>query len=271
MIEPENPEITIEHQCELLGISRSGYYYKSRGESAYSLQIMRLIDEEYTRHPFYGSRRLTAWLRREGHVVNVKRVSRQMSKMGIQAIYQKPNLSKADKAHKKYPYLLRGLSVERPDQVWASDITYIRMRTGFVYLVVVMDLYSRYILSHEISTSLESEFCINALERSLKTTAPEIFNTNQGVQFTSKNFTDILEGNDIKISMDGKGRAFDNIFVERLWRSLKYEEVYLNDYSCVMEAISKIGEYIDFYNTERLHQSLAYNTPEEIYRGKKYH
>ena len=268
MIEPENPKITIERQCELLGISRSGYYYKPKGESAYNHAIMRLIDEEYTRHPFYGSRRLTAWLRRQGHKVNVKRVSRLMSKMGIEAVYQKPNLSKADQSHKKYPYLLGDLSVERPDQVWASDITYIRMNSGYVYLVVVMDWYSRYILSHEISTSLESEFCIVALEKALEKRSPDIFNTDQGSQFTCNQFTGVLAGNGVNISMDGKGRAFDNIFVERLWRSLKYEEVYMKDYADEEEAIRCIGSYIDFYNGERLHQSLCYNVPEEIYTGK---
>ena len=228
---------------------------------------MRLIDREYSLHPFYGSRRLTAWLKRRGHNVNVKRVSRLMRKMGIEAVYQKPRLSLADKEHKKYPYLLGGLKVERPDQVWASDITYIRMRTGFVYLVVVMDWYSRYVLSHEISTSLESEFCEIALEKALKKRSPEIFNTDQGVQFTIKAFTGILEANNVRISMDGKGRAFDNIFVERLWRSLKYEEVYMKDCQSVVEAIDCIGKYFGFYNSERVHQSLDYKVPKEIYKG----
>lgn len=267
MIEPDNQEITIGRQCELLGISRSGYYYEPKGESAYNHQIMRLIDEEYTRHPFYGSRRLTAWLKRQDHSVNVKRVSRLMAKMGIEAVYQKPNLSRADKGHEKYPYLLGGLNVERPDQVWASDITYIRMRTGFVYLAVVMDWYSRYVLSHEISTSLESEFCTVALEKALERSNPEIFNTDQGSQYTSKDFTGILKAKGVRISMDGKGRAFDNIFVERLWRSLKYEEVYMKDYRDVAEAIRSIGKYIDFYNNGRLHQSLGYNVPKEVYSG----
>ena len=214
---------------------------------------------------------MTAWLKREGHDVNRKRVRRLMSKMGIEAIYQKPNLSKAAAGHKKYPYLLKGLDINRPDQVWASDITYIRMNSGFVYLAVVMDWFSRYILSYELSTTLEGEFCIEALGKSLKKSKPEIFNTDQGVQYTSKSFTGILEANEIRISMDGKGRAFDNIFVERLWRSIKYEEVYINDYQSVAEANSKLGKYIDFYNSERLHQSLAYNTPEEIYRERSSH
>jgi len=268
LIEPDNPEIGIGRQCELLGISRSGYYYEPKGESAYNHQIMRLIDEEYTLHPFYGSRRLTAWLKRRGHDVNVKRVRRLMRKMGIEAVYQKPRLSLAEKKHKKYPYLLGGLKVDRPDQVWASDITYVRMRTGFVYLVVVMDWYSRYVLSHEISTSLESDFCAVALEKALEKSKPEIFNTDQGAQFTSKNFTGILEANSVRISMDGKGRAFDNIFVERLWRSLKYEEVYMKDYGCAVEAIHCIEKYFGFYNRERIHQSLAYKVPKEIYSGE---
>jgi putative transposase len=229
---------------------------------------MRLIDMEYTCHPFYGARKLTAWLKRQGHSVNVKRISRLMNLMGIQAIYQKPNLSKAAKAHKKYPYLLRNIEIVRPDQVWATDITYIRMHHGFVYLVAVMDWYSRYVLSHEISTTLDSAFCTAALLRALEKATPGIFNTDQGAQFTSTDFTSILESHNIKISMDGKGRAFDNIFVERLWRTLKYEEVYIHDYSSVTEAIEMIKNYITFYNNERPHQALRYNTPQDLYRGK---
>lgn len=249
----------------MLGISRSGYYYQSLGESAFNEYLMRLIDEEYTRHPFYGSRRLTAWLRRQGCEVNPKRVSRLMKVMDIEAIYQKKNLSKASKAHKKYPYLLRGLKIDRPNQVWSSDITYIRMRHGFVYLVAIMDWYSRYVLSHEVSTSLDSGFCASALDKALEFGTPEIFNTDQGSQFTSTEFTGRLECEGVRISMDGRGRALDNVFTERLWRSVKYEEVYLHSYETVKEAITSIHKYFKFYNMERLHQALNYQTPDEVY------
>lgn len=265
LIEPENTEIPVSRQCDLLGISRSGYYYRSRGESAYNECLMRLIDEEYTRHPFYGSRRLTAWLKRQGHEVNPKRVSRLMRKMGIETIYQKPNLSRPGKGHKKYPYLLRGLTINRPDHVWSTDITYIRMKQGFIYLVAVMDWHSRYVLSHGISTTLDTGFCVTALETALEMSSPEIFNTDQGSQFTSTEFTERLAEREIKISMDGRGRALDNVFTERLWRSVKYEEVYLHSYETVKEAKENIRNYFEFYNKERLHQALDYQTPEEIY------
>lgn len=229
---------------------------------------MRLIDEEYTRHPFYGTRRLTAWLRREGHEVNIKRVRRLMRDMGIEAIYQKPNLSKAFPEHKKYPYLLKNIVIDHPDQVWSSDITYIRMKHGFIYLTAVMDWFSRYVLSFEVSTTLDTGFCIEALEKALNISNPEIFNTDQGSQFTSEAFTGCLKSNGITISMDGKGRAFDNIFVERLWRSVKYEEVYLNDYETVKNAIVGLFRYFEFYNKERVHQALEYQTPYEVYAKK---
>ncbi len=229
---------------------------------------MRIIDEEYTKHPFYGSRRIAAWLRRQGHTVNRKRVSRLMKLMGIEAIYPKPHLSKPLKEHKKYPYLLRGLTINRPDHVWSADITYVRLRSGFVYLVAIIDWYSRYVLSSEVSITLEKEFCISSLERALQRSKPEIFNTDQGVQFTNTEFTGHLMENGISISMDGRGRALDNIFVERLWRSVKYEEVYINDYDTVMDAVFKLSEYFDFYNNERPHQSLDYQTPHEVYSKK---
>lgn len=229
---------------------------------------MRLIDEEYTRHPFYGTRRLTAWLKRKGHEVNIKRVRRLMRDMGIEAIYQKPNLSKAFPEHKKYPYLLKNIVIDHPDQVWSSDITYIRMKHGFIYLTAVMDWFSRYVLSFEVSTTLDTGFCIEALEKALNISKPEIFNTDQGSQFTSEAFTGCLKSNGITISMDGKGRAFDNIFVERLWRSVKYEEVYLNDYETVKNAIVGLFRYFEFYNKERVHQALEYQTPYEVYAKK---
>jgi putative transposase len=228
---------------------------------------MRLIDEQYTRHPFYGIPRMTIWLREEGHKINHKRVERLMGKMGIHAIYPKPRLSKSSEKHRKYPYLLRGLNISRPNQVWCADITYIRLLTGFVYLVAIMDWFSRYVLSWEISNTLDNHFCKAALEQALCQGKPEILNTDQGVQFTSQDFTSYLESHDIKISMDGRGRTFDNIFIERLWRTVKYEEIYLNDYQGVYDAITGIGAYFNFYNYERLHQSLGYKTPVSVYMG----
>jgi putative transposase len=228
---------------------------------------MRCIDEEYTRHPFYGVKRMTGWLLRQGYAVNEKRVRRLLRLMGIMAIYPKPHLSAGSPRPVTYPYLLRELTITRPDQVWATDITYIRMRKGFIYLVAIMDLFSRYVLSWEVSTTLETEFCLWALDRALLRAKPEIFNSDQGVQFTSDDFTGRLKHAEIRISWDGKGRAYDNIFVERLWRSVKYEEVYLKDYATVREAVRELNAYFRFYNTERLHQSLEYRTPWNVYRG----
>ena len=227
--------------------------------------MMRLIDEEYTKHPFYGTLRLTAWLKRSGYIVNPKRIRRLMRLMGIQAIYPKPNLSKASQQHKIYPYLLRNVDIKYPDQVWSTDITYIRMKHGFVYLVAIIDWYSRYVLAHEISTTLDTNFCISALKKALVISKPKIFNSDQGVQFTSREFTDCLKQNDIAISMDGRGRAHDNIFIERLWRSVKWEEVYLKDYEIVKQAVSGISTYFSFYNKERPHQALNYKFPCEVY------
>ncbi|KXK30054.1 MAG: transposase, partial [Candidatus Brocadia sinica] len=269
LIEPENEEISVSRQCELLGISRSVFYYKAIGESAYNLQLMNLIDEYYTGYPFYGVRRLTAWLRKEGHEVNPKRVKRLMRKMGLYAIYPKPWLSKGGEGHKKYPYLLRGLSIEYPDHVWCADITYIRLNQGYVYLMAIMDWYSRYVLSWETSITLDVGFCLEALDRAIRKGCPEIFNTDQGSQFTSNAFTGKLEGAGVKISMDGRGRVFDNIFIERLWRSIKYEEVYLKDYKTVREAVDGLRRYFDFYNNERLHQSLEYRAPATLYCSNK--
>lgn len=264
MIETNLESISIYRQCELLDLSRTAHYYEAK-EDAYTLRLMRLIDEQYTRVPYYGVLRMTAWLRREGHAVNEKRVRRLMRQMGLCAIYPKPHLSQASPAHKKYPYLLRGVAITQPDQVWSTDITYIRLKHGFVYLVAIIDWYSRYVLSWEVSTTLETGFCVDVLHRALAGKAPEIFNTDQGVQFTSEVFTGVLLAAGIQISMDGRGRALDNVFVERLWRSVKYEEVYLNDYSTVREAKEGLSRYFQFYNTERLHQSLNYATPAEVY------
>ena len=227
---------------------------------------MRLLDEQYTRTPFYGVLKMTAWLRENGHPVNCKRVRRLLRLMGLEAIYPKPRLSLASPGHQIYPYLLRGVKVTRVNQVWSADITYVRLLGGFVYLVAVIDWYSRYVLSWEVSTTMESEFCVSALNRSLQVAKPEIFNTDQGSQFTSNTFTGILKEREIAISMDGRGRALDNIFVERLWRSVKYEDVYIRDYETAPQAIASLGRYFKFYNRERLHQALDYKTPEAVYR-----
>jgi len=266
-IDMNNTAIPICRQCELLDINRSTLYYKPKGISEYNLMLMRLLDEQYTRTPFYGIRKITKWLNQKGHSINHKRVRRLMRLMGLEAIYPKRWLSKKDSSHKVYPYLLNGLDIKRSNQVWASDITYIRMKRGFLYLVAVMDWYSRYVLSWAVSISLETAFCIETLERALEMGCPEIFNSDQGSQFTSKDFTDELLARSVKISMDGRGRVFDNIFIERLWRSLKYEEVYLKEYATVTDAVENITHYFHFYNEERIHQSLDYKTPNEVYYG----
>ena len=261
----EHSEISIRRQCELLGVNRSGLYYQPLGESEENLMLMRLIDEEYTRHPFYGSRRMKEWLCGRGHQVGRNRVRRLMGLMGIEAVYPKPRLSQPGDEHKIYPYLLNGVEVTHANQVWSTDITYIRMAEGFVYLVAVVDWYSRFVLSWALSVTMELDFCLAALKRALRRGRPEIFNSDQGSQFTSGKFTGELEAHGITISMDGRGRCFDNIFIERLWRSLKYEEVYLRDYALVPEARAGIGKWFRFYNHERLHQSLGYRTPAGLY------
>ncbi len=260
-----HPEISLRRQCELVGVNRSGLYYQPAGESERNLLLMRLIDEEYTRLPFYGSRRWVEWLDEQGYRVNRKRVSRLMEVMGIEAVYPKPRLSQPGEGHKIYPYLLAGVEVTRVNQVWSTDITYIRMDGGFVYLVAVMDWFSRFVLSWALSVTMEVGFCMEALQRALRRGRPEIFNSDQGSQFTSDQFTGALKARGIAISMDGRGRCFDNIFIERLWRSLKHEEVYLRDYTMVPEAREGIGNWFRFYNHERLHQSLGYRTPAKLY------
>jgi len=226
---------------------------------------MRLIDEEYTRHPIYGARRMRSYLQNFGYAVNRKRIQRLYRLMGLEAVYPKPNLSRAVSEHKKFPYLLRGVQIAHRDQVWSTDITFIRLRYGFVYLMAIIDWFSRYVLDWELSISLEADFCIEALNRVLSMGRCDIFNTDQGSQFTSERFTGLLLANDIKISMDGKGRALDNVFVERLWRSVKYESVYLSQWETVQEARIGLRNYFEFYNHERLHQSLGYKTPWSIY------
>jgi putative transposase len=256
----------VARQCELLGVARSTYYYQPQATDSINQQVMRLIDEEYTRHPYYGVRRITAWFHRQGYqVVNVKRIRRLMRLMGLEAVYPKPRLSQAMKEHEWFPYLLRDLVIVHPNQVWCTDITYIRMLQGFVYLVVMMDWYSRYVLSWAISTTMETTFCLEALQRALQRATPKIFNSDQGPQFTSREFTGCLKKAKIAISMDGRGRVYDNIFIERLWRSVKYEEVYLNDYGSVKTAHTRLGSYFDYYNAERPHQALDYKTPAEVY------
>ncbi len=269
LIDNKEKRIPIYRQCELLGFSRGSWYYKPVEEDSYNEYLMRLIDEQYTKTPFYGAPRITACLQRQGYQINHKRVERLMNKMGIHAIYPKPRLSKRAMEQGVFPYLLKGMDIIYPNQVWCTDITYIRMAKGFVYLVAIMDWFSRYVVSWALSNSLDEYFCIEALEYALKDARPEIFNSDQGCQFTSKDFIGYLEREKISISMDGCGRAYDNIFVERLWRTVKYEEVYINDYQSIREAKQQLDKYFLFYNKERLHQSLDYNTPAEIYYGEK--
>lgn len=267
LINPLDSLLSVSQQCTLLGVSRSSYYYASLPESEYNLALMRLIDAQYLRRPFYGSRRMRDWLRGQGHAVCRDRVRRLMRLMGIEAIYPKPRLSIKDKEHRIYPYLLRELVIDHTDQVWAADITYIRLRRGFAYLVAIMDWYSRYVVAWELSLTLEADFCLMALNRALTRAVPEIFNTDQGSQFTSEAFTGKLEDAGIRISMDSRGRTFDNIMIERLWRSVKYEEVYLKDYENVADARKSLTEYFLFYNNERTHQSLGSRPPAVLYSG----
>ena len=269
LVEPGHEALSVQRQCELLGLARASYYYEGVAVSAENSRLMNLLDEQYTKTPFYGVRKMTAWLNEvKQESVNVKRIRRLLRLMGLEAIYQKPRLSQAAAGHRIYPYLLRGMKIERVNQVWSTDITYIRLQGGFVYLVAVIDWYSRYVLSWEVSTTLETAFCVSALERALTLGQPEIFNTDQGAQFTSQAFTQVLQARDIAISMEGRGRALDNIFVERLWRSVKYEEVYLHEYENVPQAITGLGKYFPFYNHERLHQSLGYKTPAMVYQTR---
>ena len=229
---------------------------------------MRLIDEQYTERPVYGYRRMTAWLKTQGYTVNPKRVLRLMRLMGLEAIYPKPSLSKRNKDHEIYPYLLESVAIVRPNQVFSTDITYIRLQKGFVYLTAIIDWYSRYVLDWEVSVTMDSEFCCATPSWVLRQAIPEVFNTDQGSQYTAKAFIDLLNAHPIRISMDGRGRALDNVFVERLWRSVKQEDVYLHDYRDVSEAKDRLSDYFRWYNQERLHQSLAYNTPESVYTGR---
>jgi putative transposase len=267
LVEINHPELRVRRQCELLGLARSTFYYEPTGATPEDLRLMRLIDELYTDCPFYGSRKITEALTRQGEEVNRKRVRRLMQAMGLEAIYPKPRLSAAGRGHKIYPYLLRGVKIERPDQVWSADITYVPLPTGFMYLAAVIDWYSRYVLAWRLSNTLDGAFCLEMLEEALQGGRPEVFNTDQGVQFTAEAFTGRLLAAGVAVSMDGRGRALDNVFVERLWRTVKYEDIYIRGYERVAELLEGLARYFVFYNQERLHQTLGYATPGEVYRG----
>jgi putative transposase len=260
MIEPDHAELSVRRQCEIIGLARSSLYYAPGSESAENLALMRQIDEQYLKTPFYGSRKMAFTFN-----INRKHAQRLMALMGLAAIYQRPRTTIRDVSHKIYPYLLRNVPITRPDHVWSTDITYVPVRSGYVYLVAVIDWFSRRVLSWRLSNSLEGRFCLEALDEALSGGRPEIFNTDQGVQFTSLAFTGRLIECGVAVSMDGRGRALDNVFVERLWRSVKYENVYLNDYETPREAESGLASYFEYYNDERPHQALAYRTPNVAY------
>ncbi len=257
--------MSVRRQCELLGLSRSSLYYEAAAETAANLRLMGLIDQEYTAHPFLGSRRLTKWLSEQGEEVNRKRVRRLMRVMGLEAIYPKPKLSATGRGHRVYPYLLRNVSIERPDQVWSTDITYVPLRAGFMYLAAIIDWFSRYVLAWRLSNTLDGSFCLEMLDEALRRGRPEVFNTDQGVQFTAAAWTGRLESAGVSVSMDGRGRCLDNVFVERLWRTVKYEDVYLWGYEAVPQLQQGLGRYFPYYNEERLHQALGYRTPATVY------
>jgi len=268
MIEPDHRALSVKRQCELLGLPRASYYHRPRPEREENLRLMRLIDETYLAYPFFGSRQMTRWLRRQKERVNRKRVQRLMRQMGLEAIYRKPNLSRPQAGDRTYPYLLRDVAVTRPNQVWATDITYIPVRGGYAYLCAVVDWHTRYVLAWELSNTLDASFCVRAVERAIAAHGtPEIFNTDQGCQFTSAEFTQPLLARGVKLSMDGKGRALDNVFVERLWRTVKYEEVYLKSYVSLVDAHAQLDRFFHFYNERRPHSSLDDATPAEVYKA----
>ena len=269
MVDREHPSLSLVRQCALLGVSRSSVYYRPRAASQEDLSLMGEIDRQYLETPFYGSRRMKAWLERRGVRVSRKRVQRLMRAMGLRAIYRRPSTSRRSPEHPVYPYLLRNVRITRPNQVWAADITYLPMARGFLYLVAVMDWHSRYVLAWRLSNTLEAGFCAEALEEALGKGQPEVFNTDQGSQFTSLEFTQVLQDRGVRISMDGKGRYQDNIFVERLWRTVKYEEVYLKAYSSVLEARKGLEDYFRFYNGLRPHQALGYRTPAQVFHEEQ--
>lgn len=266
MIDPKDQTLSVSRQCRLIGLARSTLYYKPANDNADDLTLKALIDRQFVETPYFGSRKMTEVLRRQGHAVNRKRVRRLMREMGLAVIWRRPNTSKPNPEHRIYPYLLRGMVIDRPNQVWCADVTYIPMPRGFLYLVAVMDWHSRKVLAWRLSNTMHADFCVDALEEALaRFGRPEIFNTDQGSQFTSGDFTGVLETAGVRISMDGKGRCMDNIFIERLWRSLKYEDVYLRAYATGSEARLGIGRWIDGYNARRPHQALDYRTPDEAY------
>ena len=268
MVDRAHSELSVARQCRLLGISRTSVYRRNQARRSQDREMMDLLDRKYLACPFFGSRRMTVWLRELGYRVNRKRVQRLMREMGLKPIYPKPRTSKPHPENKAYPYLLRGMTIERVDQVWCADITYIPMARGFLYLVAIMDWASRKVLAWQLSNSMDADFCVAALQRALETgRQPEIFNTDQGAQFTSEAFTGVLKGHEIRISMDGRGRCLDNVFVERLWRSLKYEEVYLHAYDSPADAKAGIGRWMAFYNDTRPHQALDNRTPADVYSG----
>jgi len=266
MIEPEHPQLSVVRQCELVSISRSGFYHRPAGEAALNLELMRLIDARFLETPWYGSRQMARHLRREGYAVGRKRIRRLMAKMGLAPIYQRPRTTVPNPEHRIFPYLLRGVVIDRPNQVWCADITYLPMRRGFLYLVAVMDWATRKVLSWRVSNTLDVEFCLEALEEALaRFGRPEIFNTDQGSQFTSPRFTGVLQQAGVRVSMDGRGRWMDNVFIERLWRSLKYECVYLHAFETGSELRAGLAKWIGYYNAGRPHSALAGRTPDEAY------
>ena len=265
MVDREHPSLSMTRQCALLGVSRSGLYYRSRGTSEEDLALMQAMDRQYLETPFFGSRRMRVWLERQGMVVGRKRVQRLMRIMGLRAIYRGPGTSRPAPEHRVFPYLLRNVQITQPNQVWAADITYLPMARGFLYLVAIMDWHSRYVVSWRLSNTLEADFCIEVLQEALGQGQPKVFNTDQGSRFTSGGFIHVLQDHGVKISMDGKGRYRDNIFVERLWRTVKYEEVYLKAYTSASEARRELGAYFRFYNNQRPHQALGYRTPAEVF------
>ena len=268
MIDTNHPRLSIVRQCELVRISRSSFYFEGKGESFLNLQLMRVLDEQFLETPYYGYRQMTRHLKRQGYCVSRKRIRRLMRKMGLTPIYQKPRTSEPHPEHRIYPYLLRDVPIERPDHVWCADVTYIPMRRGFLYLVAIMDWYSRKVLAWRLSNSLDASFCVEALEDALQRFGPPaVFNTDQGSQFTSQDFTQLLKDAGVKISMDGKGRWMDNIFIERLWRSLKYECIYLHAFETGSETRQGIGRWVSHYNQDRPHSSLDDRTPDEAYHG----
>lgn len=268
-IDYDNPDLSVRQQCRLLGLHRSNLYYDPVPESEENLHLMRLMDEEHLRHPARGSRQMVDFLMDEDFVVNRKRVQRLMRKMGIEGLSPKRRTTLLQQGHRVYPYLLRNLEIVRPNQVWASDITYIPMRRGFLYLVAVMDWHSRHVLAWRLSNSMDVDFCIEAVEDSFQHGVPEIFNTDQGAQFTSRDFTNVLKAQGISISMDGKGRAIDNVMIERLWRTVKYEEVYLKEYENGADCHRGLAAYFDYYSRKRRHQSLGRQTPWSVYHSHK--